>query len=66
MIDIMTAPCTAICLCTECKYLYRGEFGDLVCTNHCGLARVTEQSFCSYGQYRGLTDNKDVYKTLVT
>ena len=35
--------------CKECKYLY-DELDDYCCMSHRGLARICENSFCSYGE----------------
>ena len=35
--------------CKDCKWLY-DEMGDYCCRSHRGLARICENSFCSYGE----------------
>ena len=42
--------------CKECKYLY-DELDDYCCTSHRGLARICENSFCSYGERRITMDD---------
>lgn len=37
--------------CKDCKHLYKG-MDDYCCTSHRGLARICENSFCSYGERR--------------
>lgn len=37
--------------CKECRYLY-DELNDYCCASHRGLARISENSFCSYGERR--------------
>lgn len=37
--------------CKDCKYLYNG-LDDYCCTSHRGLVRISEGSFCSYGERR--------------
>ena len=35
--------------CKDCKWLY-DEMDDYCCRSHRGLARICENSFCSYGE----------------
>ena len=53
--EIPAADVVEVVRCKDCKSLYRGEFGDLCCSNHSGLARCTEDSFCCY--WEGKNDN---------
>lgn len=38
--------------CKDCKYRRGDFFGGFVCRLHKGLAMVTDESFCSYGERR--------------
>lgn len=40
--------------CKDCKHLY-DRIGYYCCRNHSGLARISENSFCSYGERSGKT-----------
>ena len=35
--------------CKDCRHLYDG-IDDYCCMNHKGLAKICENSFCSYGE----------------
>ena len=48
--DLPVADVVEVVRCQDCVHLYKGEFGDLCCSNHCGLAMVTEDAFCPYGR----------------
>ena len=50
--DIMNASpvdVVEVVRCKDCKWLYDG-MGDYCCRSHRGLARICENSFCSYGE----------------
>lgn len=38
--------------CRDCEYRRGDFFGGFVCRLHKGLAMVTDESFCSYGERR--------------
>ena len=50
--DIKNAPtvdAVPVVRCKDCKWLY-SEMDDYCCRSHRGLARICENSFCSYGE----------------
>ena len=47
-----TVDATPIVRCKDCKWLY-DEMDDYCCRSHRGLARICENSFCSYGERKG-------------
>ena len=46
-----TADVVEVVRCKDCKWLY-DEMDDYCCRSHRGLARICENSFCSYGERR--------------
>ena len=46
-----TADVVEVVRCRDCKWLY-DEMDDYCCRSHRGLARICENSFCSYGERR--------------
>ena len=49
--DAPTADVVEVVRCRDCKWLY-DEMDDYCCRSHRGLARICENSFCSYGERR--------------
>ena len=50
--DIIDNGVTIPVRCKDCKYRRGDFFGGFVCRLHKGLAMVTDESFCSYGERR--------------
>ena len=44
-----TVDAVPVVRCKDCKWLY-DEMDDYCCRSHRGLARICENSFCSYGE----------------
>lgn len=44
--------CVEVVRCRDCKHRRGDFFGGFVCRLHKGLAMVTDESFCSYGERR--------------
>ena len=44
-----TVDAVEVVRCKDCKWLY-SEMDDYCCRSHRGLARICENSFCSYGE----------------
>ena len=49
--EVPTADVVEVVRCRDCKWLY-DEMDDYCCRSHRGLARICENSFCSYGERR--------------
>lgn len=47
--DAPTVDAVPVVRCKDCKWLY-DEMDDYCCRSHRGLARICENSFCSYGE----------------
>ena len=47
--EMPTVDAEIVVRCKDCKWLY-DEMGDYCCRSHRGLARICENSFCSYGE----------------
>ena len=50
--DAPTIDAVPVVRCKDCKWLYDeyDEKDDYFCRSHRGLARICENSFCSYGE----------------
>lgn len=44
-----TVDAVPVVRCRDCRHLYDG-IDDYCCMNHKGLAKICENSFCSYGE----------------
>ena len=51
-----TVDAVEVVRCKDCKWLY-DEMDDYCCRSHRGLARICENSFCSYGERKDGDDN---------
>ena len=50
-----TVDAVPVVRCKDCKWLY-DEMDDYCCRSHRGLVRICENSFCSYGERKGVDD----------
>ena len=50
-----TADAVPVVRCRNCRHLYDG-IDDYCCMNHKGLAKICENSFCSYGERKDGAD----------
>ena len=57
--DMPTVDAVEVVRCKDCKWLYDeyDEKDDYFCRSHRGLARICENSFCSYGERKESDDN---------